>query len=168
MPTVNLSGRYGITDRFDLGGRFGTSLIELHGKVMFTDPADPEALQIAFAPQLGGIFVGAAGESAGYGWLNAPVLFDIPVGQHDIVVGPRVHTTFAGGGGGGGVLFSIGSSIGFAAKVGNTARILPELAVVVPLAGSISGGGTDFLGGGVIYTVNLGILLGGRDHSASE
>lgn len=165
VPTINLSARFGVSERVDIGGRFGTSLIELHGKFMFTDPLDPGAVHVAFAPQLGGIFLAAGGESVSYGWLNAPILVDVPVGDHDVVLGPRVHTTFLGASGsgvsGGGAIVSVGSSVGFAARVGSNARVLPEFSLVVPVVAT-GGGESFFLGEGAVYTFNVGILLGGR------
>jgi hypothetical protein len=168
LPTINLSARYGITDRFDLGGRFGTSLIELHVKYMFTDPSTADStVQAALAPQLGGVFIGGAGASAGYGWLTVPVLIDIPVGEHDFVIGPRAQVIFVGAGGASGAVLNVGSSVGFAAKVGKAARILPEFALVVPVFAG-AGGETAFVGEGALFTVNVGILLGGRESASAE
>lgn len=48
LPTVNASFRGGVSDRVDIGGRIGTSLIEVHGKFMFTDPQQDDIIQMAF------------------------------------------------------------------------------------------------------------------------
>jgi hypothetical protein len=122
-------------------------------------------VQAAFAPQLGGLFFGGSGGGGGYGWLNLPMLIDVPVKRSAVVFGPRAHLVFAGGGGAGGVIVSLGSSFAYAAQVGDKVRLIPELAIVVPTAGSVGGGGggaSAFLGGGALYTFNFGILVGGR------
>lgn len=169
LPTVNLSVRGGVSDRVDIGGRFGSSLIELHTKVMFTDPNEEGIVQAAFAPQLGGIFLGGGGGVGGYGWLTLPVLFDIPAGPHAFVLGPRVQTIFLGGsaleGGGSVALFNAGSSVAFAARVSDRVRLIPELAIVGVVAGGARANGqgaAGLIGRGALYTFNLGVVVGGR------
>jgi hypothetical protein len=92
------------------------------------------------------------------------------VRHSDLVIGPRVVTLFAGGRYGNrydaAALFMVGSSIGYAARIGKTTRILPELSVVGPLGGVASAGwgegGGSFLTESVVVTFNVGLLLGGR------
>lgn len=166
---ANVSARFGVSDKVDIGGRFGTSLLEVHGKFMFTDPQDEQAIQAAFAPQLGGLFLGGGGSGGGYFWLTAPVLVDVPVKRSAFVFGPRTQiigvVASGGGEGGGGLILNVGSSVGFAGRVSDNVRLLPEFSAVVPVVAGVSttgGGGADFIGGGMLYTFTFGILIGGR------
>ncbi|MFK7929046.1 MAG: hypothetical protein AB8H79_12710 [Myxococcota bacterium] len=169
LPSFNVAARYGVSERTDIGGRFGTSLIELHVKTMFTEP-NPDELQVAFAPHLGGFFASGGGGGAGLFWLKLPVLFDIPVGEHDLILGPgaRVIGVLGGGGGGGsagGGILLLGSSIGFGARIGERARLIPEFGIEYPIVGAAAAGGdgiTGGLGGGAVFSFQLGVVLGGR------
>ncbi|TVQ88852.1 MAG: hypothetical protein EA397_16795 [Deltaproteobacteria bacterium] len=169
LPTLNVSARYGVTDKVDIGGRFGTSLLELHGKFMFTDPEQEDAVQAAFAPQLGGVAFGGGGGFGGYGWLTLPVLVDVPVKRHAFIFGPRAQVIMVGGGftegSGTGAVLNLGSSFGFSLRAGDKLRILPEFSAVVPAYAGIrttDGGGGAFIGQGMLFTFNLGIVIGGR------
>ena len=164
-PSINLSARYGISDKVDIGGRIGTTLIELSAKAMITEP-NPDEVQVSIAPHIGGLAAGAGGEGGGLLWLRVPVLIDVPVGQSDIVLGPAVRTTTAFGGGSGGLIIDMGSSIGYAARVGDRSRIIPEFGVSVPVVGSLSdGGGTGTIGGGTLFSFQVGLVLGGRSRA---
>lgn len=176
VPSINISGRYGVTDRFDLGGRIGSTLIEVQGKYMFTEPAEDE-IQVSIAPHIGGLAAGGSGAAAGFFWIKSPVLIDIPVGSSDLVLGPgpRIVGVASGGGGdsAGGVIFGLGTSIGYAARVGERARIMPEFAFDVPIvAAGAAGGETASVGGlagnGFVWTFQVGVLLGGRPRMAME
>src|SRR5687768_16316244 len=51
FPSLNLSGRYGVSDRVDLGLRLGTSsFYEVQSKFLLTDPADIDGVALALAP----------------------------------------------------------------------------------------------------------------------
>lgn len=169
LPSINVSARYGVSDRFDIGGRFGTKLIEVQGKYMFTEPS-PDDVQVAIAPHVGGLAIGGGGARAGIAWVKVPLLVDIPVGQSDVVLGPstQVATVFGGddsGSGGAAILF-VGTSVGYAARVGERSRILPEFAIEYPVVGggSVNGeGAVGSIGGGALFSFQVGILLGGRE-----
>jgi hypothetical protein len=167
----NVSGRYGVNDRVDIGGRLGTSGLELTTKFMLTDPNDSRATQVSIAPSGGGIFFALGGAGGGIFNFQIPLIVGIPVGRHQLVVAPKLHTLFAGGGSGGesaGVFVgSLGSSIGFAAKVAPSVRLMPEFAFVVPVVGgaAASGQGSEVVSGfadGVLFQASIGILFGGR------
>lgn len=175
-PSVNIAGRYGISDRFDLGGRIGSTLIEVQGKYMFTEPADDE-IQISIAPHIGGLAVGSGGAGAGIFWVKSPILIDIPVGSSDLVIGPGPRLVGVAGGGGGesgiATVFGIGSSIGFAGRVGPRARIMPEFGFDVPIAAAAAASGEGGSVGGLAssgftWTFQVGILLGGRPRVPAE
>jgi hypothetical protein len=164
LPSINLSARYGVSDRVDIGGRFGSSLLEASVKVMVTEP-DADALQVSVAPHLGGFFVAGGGEGGGVFWFRVPVLFDIPVGEHDVVLGPTARILGVGTTEGTVGIFELGTSVGFAARVGNAARIIPEFGVSFPLAGAAAVGGetgSTTLGDGALFSFQIGIVLGGR------
>jgi len=168
-PSVNLSGRYGVSDRVDIGGRIGTTLIEGQVKVMLTEP-DPDAVQVALAPHLGGLALGSDGEVAGLFWTKVPLLVDIPVGSSDLVLGPGIRILGAGIGGDFAGLMALSTSVGFAGRVGKRARLMPELGLEVPVFGAAGIDGASAVGfgaGGVTYTFQLGILLGGRDKAGN-
>jgi hypothetical protein len=167
----NVSGRYGVNDRVDIGGRFGTSGIELTTKFMLTDPNKREGTIVSIAPSGGGFFLAVGGSGAGVFNFQVPLIVGIPVGEHQFVVAPKLHAIVAGGGGGGeaGAVFigSLGSSVGFSAKVAPSVRLMPEFAFVVPVIGGAgaSGEGSQIVSGfanGMLYQVSFGILFGGR------
>jgi len=167
-PSFNLSARYGVSDKVDIGGRFGTTLIELSVKAMVTE-VNPDELQISIAPHVGGLAVGAGGEGGGFLWVRVPVLFDVPIGQSDLVIGPTARVTTLFGGGAGGVFIDAGSSLGYAARVGDRSRIIPEIGFSIPLlAGAADGQGNSGaigLGNGLLFSFQVGVVLGGRSRS---
>src|SRR5437868_24669 len=50
LPSVNFSGRYGVSDRFDIGGRIGGDLM-LMAKILLTDP-ESTTLAMSLAPSI--------------------------------------------------------------------------------------------------------------------
>ena len=173
LPSFNVAARYGVSDRVDIGGRIGTTLIEAQAKFMVTEP-HPDELQVSIAPHLGGLAIGAGDTAGGILWVKLPVLLDIPVGSSDLVLGPGIRyvTVFGvddtGSGGNAGLLL-IGSSVGFAGRVGDRARIIPELGIDYVLAGGVSGDGAGLqsLGDGITFSFQVGIVLGGRDREGN-
>ena len=67
------------------------------------------------------------------------------------------------GGGGGGYLLLAGSSFGYAAKLSDGFRIMPELGIFYPVVGAVGVGGVGGAGsgGGIFYNVSIGFLVGG-------
>lgn len=173
LPGFNIAGRYGVSDRVDIGARIGSTLGEITAKVMFTDP-EADGVRFALAPAVSGIAAGGGGAAAGFFNFKVPLLIGIPVGEYsEFTLGPRLHDMIILGGGGGdsavlNVVF-VGTSVGIAAALSPKVRILPELAVEYPIiasAGTSSGsGGTGFgFGAGVaVWSFNVGFLFGGRD-----
>ncbi len=167
----NIAGRYGVSDRFDLGGRVGTTGAQLMGKVMFTDP-EADGVRLALAPAGGGFGLAAGGAGFGMLTLQVPLLIGVPVGEHsELTLGPRVHNILIVGGGGGeaaGANFLLGGlSVGFAGALGPNFRLMPELTVEYPIVASAgatgAGGATELIGGdAIIWAFNLGFLVGGR------
>jgi hypothetical protein len=172
LPQFDVSLRYGVTDHLDLGARVGTSLVELQGKYLFTDPANP-TLAVSLAPSLSGLSLGAGGASAGYVNLGLPVLIGFKTkGGSELVIGPRLDGSrfFASSGNdtsGSYNTLSGGASLGYALRVSEGFRLMPEIAVSVPIVGAAtatSGGSTDSasgaLGSALSWQFRLGFLFG--------
>jgi len=169
---LNISGRYGVSDRVDIGARVGSSGAELMAKFSLTDPAKRDGVRIAVAPSGGGFFIGGGGGAAGTFAFQIPVIFDIPVGGGSaLVLAPKLHDWIvaAGTGDGGGVasILSLGASVGFSARLGPKFRLLPEVAALMPFAGAAgsNGSGTTSAGldvGVVGLQFSVGLLFGGR------
>lgn len=172
VPHVNLAVRYGVGERFDVGARFGSSGFEITTKGQVTDPARDGPI-VSFAPSFGGASVGGGESRLGVVFLQMPVLLGIPVGAgHELVLAPKVHDwyLFAGalGAEADANLLSVGGSVGFAARAGPRFRILPELAVVVPVYGNLGGAALGFeeqvggpvAGSGVMVQATVGLLIG--------
>lgn len=141
FPYLNLSGRYGVAERVDLGLRLSVFEYEFQTKVMITSPEDLDSVAVSVAPSV----VYSAGAL-----ITAPVkvIVGIPVGRHELVVAPHALVSFQRGirsfGGGG--------SVGFALKLEDV-TLLPELAITTPF--------TD-LSKYLHFNVGVGILFGGR------
>ena len=72
---------------------------------------------------------------------------------------------FGGGSGvsAGGMVLSAGGSVGYAAKLADGFRLMPELGVEVPVVGAAAGAGASgagAVGGGLMWQFKLGVLLG--------
>lgn len=165
LPHVDFTARYGVTDSVDIGARFGSSLLELQTKFLLTDVNDT-GKAISIAPSLVGVFFGAGDDAAGYANVNIPVLIGLKTsGGSELVFGPRISDiiVFGSGNGDGGAanLLSVGASIGYAARVSEGFRLMPEVAVLVPVLGTATGGGDAVAGfnGGLIQ-FKLGMLFG--------
>ncbi len=161
----NVTYRYGVSDTFDIGGRFGFSGLELLLKWMLADGDD---VKVSIAPTLGGFAVGSGGTSVGFVDLGIPVLIGIPTGNGgEVVIGPREQTylLFGSGAGTGGsatVIF-LGSTFGYSAPVSDSFRIHPEIGFLFPAVASASVGGTGAstasFGGGFIWSVGAGFAF---------
>jgi hypothetical protein len=162
LPGAGISARYGITDRFDLGLRLGVGLTELQTKILLLEPADrATGLAVALAPTLGLSFADAAGFGPLYARLSVPVLLDIPVSRHRLVLGARVAQVIAPAEAGGlnqGFELSAGLSVGFAFALGSVVQLIPEVGLDAPIAGRA----TALLGTTAPQlSARLGVLLGG-------
>lgn len=168
IPHVDFAARYGVSDTVDIGARFGSSLLELQSKFLLTDPNDT-GKAISLAPSVAGIFVGAGEGVGGYANVQVPLLIGLKTGGgSEFVLGPRIADSifFGAGNGNGGIanILSAGASIGYAARVGDGFRIMPEVAVLVPLVGSVSvNGNSDAAAGfnGGLIQFKVGLLFGG-------
>jgi hypothetical protein len=163
-PHAAVSSRVGLGDRFDIGGRLGSSGVELTTKVALSEPGAD--VPIAIAPSFGGMAVSVGTSSASVLALHVPVLFGIRTGENELVLGPKVHLysfgASAGGGASGGALWSAGGSVGYLARLGPTVGLVPELAFAVPLFATGAEGAESAvgLGKGALVQVGMGILIG--------
>jgi hypothetical protein len=146
-PHIDFALRYGVSERVDLGVRFGSSLAELQAKILLTQPGDPD-LAISLAPALSGVYFGTGDEDVGYTNLSLPLLIGFKTdGGSEFVLGPRVIGTRVSGGIGndsGSInVLSVGASVGFALRVANGFRLMPEVAFSVPVVGSVNSSSSD-------------------------
>jgi len=167
-PHLDLALRFGVTDRVDLGVRFGSSLAELQSKFLLTHPDNPH-LAVSLAPSLMGVFLGDDSDVGSYVNVALPVLvgFKTPGGS-ELVLGPRVSATrISGSSATESVavnLVSVGASVGYALRVTNGFRLMPEVGVSVPVIGEFNSTDSDSevgagFGGGFVQ-FKLGFLFG--------
>jgi hypothetical protein len=166
---LGISGRFGVSDRTDLGFRVATNGgAEFLSKFSLTEPGSA-GIRMALAPSGGGFVAAAGGGAGGILHFQLPLIIGIPVGPHQLVLTPKVHEWLifgaGGGGGAGGFITSAGGSIGFSLAAGEKLRILPEFSAVAPLAisGTATGAGSDSVdisGSSTIYQVSFGFLVG--------
>ena len=172
VPHFDVSFRYGLSDRVDIGVRTGWSLLELQAKFLFTNPAN-DRLAISLAPTLGGIFLGTSSSGGmpttlSYFNLGLPLLVGIKhFRANELVFGPRLNhmlVSLSDSTGSAAVyLFGIGGSVGYAFSIGEVFKILPELAFNVPVAASATTGRSTIAGagfGGVIWQLKVGLMFG--------
>ncbi len=169
VPNTNFSARYGVTDGFDLGARIGSSGLEITTKFQLTDPKQKAATVFSIAPSVGGLVVSTDG-AAGSVYGQLPLLIGFRIGEgSELILGPKIHdwVVFYSSSNSSDAhnLFSVGSSIGLALRLGKTFRLLPEISVLYPLSGSLFGlagaSGRVAGGAGVLYQGTLGFLFGG-------
>ena len=166
-PRVDLAVRYGITDSIDIGGKIGTSLVELDGKFQLTDPAK-QSFVASLAPSIGGFVIGSDGSSTGAFTIKLPLLLGIGFGGHQLVIGPNIQdilvTASSGGDSGLANEFGVGGSIGVAFRLSDGFRLMPEFGVLVPLTGTASSNGDSTSAGissaGFLWQAGLTFLFG--------
>jgi hypothetical protein len=162
FPNPSFSARFGVSDRVDLGGRMGLSMLAVTGKVMLSKPG-ADGLKLSLAP-----------EAAMLPWVNwvahaqVPLLIGVPLGSRsELIFGPRAHVygVAAVGEGAASAVFA-GSSFGFSHDLGGVV-LLPELTLEYPLQASASFGGDtaveSLIGrGGMLFNFQVGLLFGHR------
>lgn len=132
IPGGAVVSRHGLTDGFELGLRLGTMGAEVTGKWLLLD----DAVRLAIAPTLGGF---ALGGDAWWAGLRAPLLIEVPFGEHGLVFSPRVQAQAVQidsdlfGSDGVAVLLNAGAGVGFALALGPVV-LMPEISVVYPFA----------------------------------
>ncbi|MEO0606174.1 MAG: hypothetical protein AAF211_32395 [Myxococcota bacterium] len=138
VPTFWVSARYGVTDRFDIGGRIGSGFVEIHTNIMLTNPeAD---LRVSLAPYGTPLFFGLGSVGGGALFLNVPVLIGIPIGDSELTLGPGVRTSTFFAAGAGGTIVEPSGSIGISAQLGDNFRLHPEFGIAYGAFGIGSAG----------------------------
>ena len=161
--------RVGAGESLDVNVRVGISGVELGGKYQFTDKATPSKV-LSIAPSFGGFYFGqAAGRASLSLYGQIPVLFGLQVGEgSQLIFGPKLHGWYTSGvptfgfpvvaSSAPAFALSLGSSVGFSAKVSDSVRVLPEFTFLYPVVGTspLNDRGTDLLA-----QFSRGVLLGG-------
>ena len=164
MPTVEFGGRYGVTDGVEVGGKLWFVGSELSGKFALARSESADAgLDVALAPAVS-IYPFRSGDlNATYAWLHLPLLLGLNTGGgSQLVIGPRASGMFIRGSGDGVTALWLGGSLGYAWKVGDGFRILPELSLAYPASvrlGQTSA--TSLEPKGALIQGSVGFLFGG-------
>ena len=167
IPSFDISGRYGISDKTDFGARLGSSVYEIWVKQMISDYDNASGPIVSIVPTGSLFFVGGGGGGGGFVNLKVPVLIGFGR-ESQFVLGPYVGNTLVLGGGGGeaavGYGLTLGSSVGYSAKLNDGFRLMPELGLGYPLLGAVGasggGSGTDVGSNSLIFSFKLGIIAG--------
>lgn len=132
---AGVSGRYGVTDRLDVGARLGPSGGELNTKVMLTPR---ERVVVSVAPFLAG--TGSAPSGLLFVFANAgvPVLIGVRLSETvQLVIAPRVHDSLsvlvAGSAGATVNTFFLGLALGVALRL-KTFKLIPSVGALAPVA----------------------------------
>lgn len=136
----NLSGalRYGLAERVDLGLRWGANGLDVLGKVQLT-PKSLDAVVVSVVPSMGGVIVPTEHGTIGMLDMQLGMLVGLKVGERSqAVFGPKVQSWQAQGSASGvdvtGNYVAVGGSAGFAFPVGRSVRLLPEIALALPIS----------------------------------
>ena len=167
VPTLAVSGRYGVSDSVDLGARFGADGLTLLSKFRLLD-AQQSGFDLTFAPAAGGLYLGPNANDIAFGHVNLPLLFGINTGdRNQLIVGPSSNLFLSGGGDNGvGTIVSAGGNLGYQLWFSESFAIQPELAVSVPvlfLDGATGATGGSGAGDGVVgFQFGVGAQFGTR------
>ncbi|MFZ5475425.1 MAG: hypothetical protein ACOZNI_01510 [Myxococcota bacterium] len=166
LPSAGLAARYGLSPGFDLGVRIGTSGTELlaKGQIVRGPP-----FSLALAGSVGGYGFGIGEQEVSFLVSQAGPIAGVWIGEHQLVIGPKVHDWAAFGSLAGvdasGHVLSVGTSVGVAFRVAPRVRVVPEGAWVMPVwaAGETSltgeGGGTAIGPGGLVSQYGVALLF---------
>lgn len=173
VPRFDIAYRYGISDTVDIGGRFGSSGIEVMGKFQLTPPGERDLI-MSLAPSIGGFAAVGGDGSAGIVNISVPLLLGLGTTENgsQFVLGPKlvdvlVFASDSGGSSGTGNRLLIGTTIGYVAKMG-TFKLVPEFGILYPLVSSAkvsttngeSVSGSSAFGSGLVYQFGLGLVFG--------
>lgn len=168
LPTGNVALRFGVSDRVDLGIRAGTWLYELQSKLRLT--ADEARTPVALAPSATFIYARDPFDSAaqpqrvGLAFVYLPVLVGVPLGPHQLVLGPGANTIL--GGSDEGFRFGVEGrmSAGVSLRLAEGLRLHPEVAIGVGGV-SVGTGGSQSGGPSVRGSAVVGLAFGNGDHA---
>jgi hypothetical protein len=164
LPSIEFGGRYGVTDRVELGGKVWMIGMEIDSKFALVRSDSPDAgVDVALAPAVSVYPFRSGDTDATYAYLHLPLLVGINAGGSQLVLGPRVSDLIIRGGGEDLNVVLLGGSLGYAWKLGEGFRLLPEVSMTYPV--HVSQGGTSsslsLEPKGAMFQASLGFLFGG-------
>jgi hypothetical protein len=160
LPAFDVALRAGVSERVDVSGSLGFSGLGVGTKILLTDP-DSDLVYVSVAPSATVFALGVTMYQ-----FELPVLVGVPFGEHQLVVAPKLYDYFGSTAAGeaNANMVALGGSAGFSFRVGENVRVMPEYAVVVPVAGSAAAFGettSDSIESGVTLSqLSLGIAVG--------
>lgn len=162
-PAANIAARVGVSDRVDLGLRVGSWLYEVQAKVRLTD--DGASVPVSLAPSTMVLYgrdpfdSSGSGERLGGAFLNLPVLVGVPLGRHQLVLGPGANTILAFAEDR--VRFGVEGrmSVGLSLRIARGFRVHPEIAVGVGGV-TLGDGGTETSGPSIRSSAVIGFAFG--------
>ncbi len=166
-PMVGVAGRYGVSDRVDLGGRIGPTGLEAQVKVQLSAPGSTGVI-FSLAPSVGVAATDAQDVKLRYLNIALPLLIGVPLPRgHQLILCPRVFDTLYNLDSGSlyGTLNTLflGASIGVGLRVWKL-WLIPEFGVAHPMLVSTlrSGGpgGTFAIGATTTFQLNFSVLWG--------
>jgi hypothetical protein len=175
-PQLELAGRFGVVDGFDLGFKLSSSIgVELDATVQLVRGAF--SLALASGAGFSAPFISVQGVSSG-DLVAVPLHIDLLAGLSfgeaiQLVFGPGLYTfiTLAESNSGGrsinadAVTLLGGGTLGVSFALSPTLRLMPEVDVYLPLVGTI-GSASTFLGvdpvksSALVFAVALGVSFG--------
>ena len=169
LPSVEVGGRYGLTDDLELGAKAWFYGAELDAKIaLIRPPLLGEGLSVSLAPGASFMEFSAGGSGsthASYAWLHLPLLVGLPMPDgSELTIGPRLSDMILSSGGTVQNAVLVGGSLGYAWRLGAGMRILPEVTLAYPVAGTSVRTGTalDLKPRGAVSQIGLGLLFGGE------
>lgn len=156
---IGLSVRYGLDERTELGLRTGFAMPELQLKRLLTDPGADLALSVA--PTLGGWVSDLHGIPVLTVGGQAPLLVGVPLGEHELVLEPKLVWAFGHGLQDplDGFLLTAGSSAGCSFRITRGVRVMPEVTGLFPVL--YLGSWPTRVGGGFAAQGGVAFLFGG-------
>jgi hypothetical protein len=151
---VDLAIRYGLTDHTEFGFKLwlGGGIIDSKLSLLRTD--GNSGVDVAIDPGLG---LRLGNQVPFEGIIQLPVLIGFNFGGNQLVLAPKLVDEIALGGPEVGHTLLVGSSVGYAFKLGNSVRLMPEVTVMYPAFVNTSFSGAS----SVIVQGGLGLLIGG-------
>jgi hypothetical protein len=165
LPTFEFGGRWGVADGVEVGGKVFPIGAELNAKFALIRPETPAGLNLAVGPAASVYAFPSDEDTFTLVWLHLPLLVGLNMGGSELVIAPRISDLMVSGGGDSINTVFAGGSLGFAWKVSDGFRILPEIAFTTPIFYAVEAGGTsasDTINPrGAMVQFNVGFLMGG-------
>lgn len=170
-PQLELGGRYGVTDRLEIGGKaWAPGLMAQARYALLRSPSPDRGWDVTIAPGIG--WMGDVFESDSDASTSMHVWsFYLPLhigwsvgGGNQVVVGPSlVHQLWTGTGETDSManMLFVGSSFAFVWQVLDSLQIVPMVAIAAPVVQQLSGFGVDAGIGGVVLQGGIGFVFGG-------